>query len=106
MTLADGSRPGGADRSDGPEPYDVITMGRIGVDLYPLRTGVPLARVDVFGKFLGGSATNVAVGAARLGRRTAVITRTGQDAFGEYAHEALRGFGVLRAPGEGDSADR
>ncbi|EDY50195.1 hypothetical protein SSCG_02958, partial [Streptomyces clavuligerus] len=94
MTLADGSRPGGADRSDGPEPYDVITMGRIGVDLYPLRTGVPLARVDVFGKFLGGSATNVAVGAARLGRRTAVITRTGQDAFGEYAHEALRGFGV------------
>lgn len=42
------------------EPYDVITMGRIGVDLYPLTTGVPLAQVDTFGKFLGGSATNVA----------------------------------------------
>ncbi|MGV9313658.1 5-dehydro-2-deoxygluconokinase [Streptomyces sp. NPDC003691] len=77
-----------------PPPYDVITMGRIGVDLYPLRTGVPLAEVDTFGKFLGGSASNVAVGAARLGRRTAVITRTGADPFGEYLHRALRAFGV------------
>ncbi|MFF6904493.1 5-dehydro-2-deoxygluconokinase [Streptomyces sp. NPDC012389] len=77
-----------------PEPYDVITMGRIGVDLYPLDIGVPLARVETFGKFLGGSPTNVAVAAARLGRRTAVITRTGRDAFGEYLHQELRGFGV------------
>ncbi|MFD4140684.1 5-dehydro-2-deoxygluconokinase [Streptomyces sp. NPDC058572] len=77
-----------------PQPYDVITMGRIGVDLYPLRTGVPLAQADTFGRFLGGSATNVAVAAARLGRRTAVITRTGQDAFGEYLHQALEEFGV------------
>ncbi|MET9145663.1 5-dehydro-2-deoxygluconokinase [Streptomyces sp. NPDC004042] len=74
--------------------YDVITMGRIGVDLYPLQTGVPLSRVSAFGKFLGGSAANVAVAAARLGRRTAVITRTGEDPFGDYLHEALRGFGV------------
>ncbi|MFF9200717.1 5-dehydro-2-deoxygluconokinase [Streptomyces sp. NPDC014986] len=74
--------------------YDVITMGRIGVDLYPLQTGVPLSRVTSFGKFLGGSATNVAVAAARLGRRTAVITRTGDDPFGTYLHEALRDFGV------------
>ncbi|MEU2431315.1 5-dehydro-2-deoxygluconokinase [Streptomyces sp. NPDC007861] len=74
--------------------YDVITMGRIGVDLYPLQTGVPLAKVETFGKFLGGSASNVAVAAARLGRRAAVITRTGQDAFGEYLHEALREFEV------------
>ncbi|MFE9765493.1 5-dehydro-2-deoxygluconokinase [Streptomyces sp. NPDC005808] len=74
--------------------YDLITMGRIGVDLYPLQTGVPLARVTTFGKFLGGSATNVAVAAARLGRRTAVITRTGDDPFGAYLHEALRDFGV------------
>ncbi|MFE5404464.1 5-dehydro-2-deoxygluconokinase [Streptomyces sp. NPDC056580] len=74
--------------------YDLITMGRIGVDLYPLQTGVPLAQVASFGKFLGGSAANVAVAAARLGRRTAVITRTGDDPFGTYLHEALRGFGV------------
>ncbi|MFJ9902579.1 5-dehydro-2-deoxygluconokinase [Streptomyces sp. NPDC101152] len=74
--------------------YDLITMGRIGVDLYPLQTGVPLPQVTSFGKFLGGSATNVAVAAARLGRRTAVITRTGDDPFGAYLHEALQGFGV------------
>ncbi|MFD7402562.1 5-dehydro-2-deoxygluconokinase [Streptomyces sp. NPDC059866] len=74
--------------------YDLITMGRIGVDLYPLQTGVPLPQVSSFGKFLGGSATNVAVAAARLGRRTAVITRTGDDPFGTYLHEALRDFGV------------
>ncbi|MEU6385716.1 5-dehydro-2-deoxygluconokinase [Streptomyces bauhiniae] len=74
--------------------YDLITMGRIGVDLYPLQAGVPLDRVTSFGKFLGGSATNVAVAAARLGLGTAVITRTGDDPFGTYLHEALRGFGV------------
>jgi 5-dehydro-2-deoxygluconokinase len=74
--------------------FDLITMGRIGVDLYPLQTGVPLPQVETFGKFLGGSAANVAVAAARLGRRTAVITRTGKDPFGTYLHEELRSFGV------------
>ncbi|TJZ55894.1 5-dehydro-2-deoxygluconokinase [Streptomyces piniterrae] len=76
------------------EPYDLITMGRIGVDIYPLEIGVPLAQVETFGKFLGGSATNVAVAAARLGRRSAVISRTGRDPFGDYVHQALRDFGV------------
>ncbi|MEU4986202.1 5-dehydro-2-deoxygluconokinase [Streptomyces sp. NPDC021969] len=74
--------------------FDLITMGRIGVDLYPLQTGVPLAEVETFGKFLGGSASNVAVAAARLGRATAVITRTGDDPFGGYLHGALKEFGV------------
>ena len=76
------------------EPYDLITMGRIGVDIYPLQTGVPLSQVETFGKFLGGSATNVAVAAARLGRNTAVISRTGADPFGDYVHQALKDFGV------------
>ncbi|MDN0200106.1 5-dehydro-2-deoxygluconokinase [Streptomyces sp. S.PNR 29] len=74
--------------------FDLITMGRIGVDIYPLQTGVPLTQVETFGKFLGGSATNVAVAAARLGRSTAVITRTGNDPFGAYLHQALKEFGV------------
>ncbi|MGW3151486.1 5-dehydro-2-deoxygluconokinase [Streptomyces sp. NPDC001177] len=74
--------------------YDLITMGRIGVDLYPLQTGVPLAQVESFGKFLGGSATNVAVAASRLGRSAAVISRTGRDAFGLFVREALKEFGV------------
>jgi 5-dehydro-2-deoxygluconokinase len=76
------------------QSFDLITMGRIGVDLYPMQSGVPLARVQTFGKFLGGSATNVAVAAARLGHSTAVITRTGADPFGTYLHEALKEFGV------------
>ncbi|MFJ2902937.1 5-dehydro-2-deoxygluconokinase [Streptomyces sp. NPDC087212] len=74
--------------------YDLITMGRIGVDLYPLQTGVPLPQVTSFGKFLGGSASNVAVAAARLGHTAAVVTRTGDDPFGTYLHEELRRFGV------------
>ncbi|MFG1994723.1 5-dehydro-2-deoxygluconokinase [Actinoplanes sp. NPDC048988] len=69
-------------------------MGRIGVDLYPEQAGVSLREVRTFAKFLGGSASNVAVAAARYGRRAAVITRTGDDPFGEFLHDALRGFGV------------
>ncbi|GAA2799875.1 5-dehydro-2-deoxygluconokinase [Streptomyces showdoensis] len=76
------------------EPYDLITMGRLGVDLYPLQSGVELARVESFGKFLGGSPANVAVAAARLGSRTALVSRTGADPFGEYLHRELRAFGV------------
>jgi len=74
--------------------YDVVTIGRVGVDLYPLQVGVRLEDVETFGKFLGGSATNVAVAAARHGRRTAVITRTGDDPFGRFVHQALRDLGV------------
>ena len=77
-----------------PERFDVLTMGRISVDVYPLQVGVSLREVSSFGKYLGGSATNVAVAAARYGRRSAVITRTGADPFGEYLHDALRSFGV------------
>src|SRR6476620_6038187 len=73
---------------------EVLTMGRISVDIYPLQIGVSLREVSTFGKFLGGSATNVAVAAARYGRRVAVITRTGRDPFGEFLHDALRGYDV------------
>jgi 5-dehydro-2-deoxygluconokinase len=74
--------------------YDLITMGRVGVDLYPEQIGVPLAEVRTFAKSLGGSATNVAVAAARLGARAAVITKVGDDPFGPYVRSALRRFGV------------
>ena len=73
---------------------DVLTMGRIGVDVYPLQTGVSLREVESFGKYLGGSPSNVAVAAARYGRASAVITRTGEDPFGLFLHDALRRFGV------------
>lgn len=80
--------------ADGPAAYDVLTMGRVSVDVYPLQVGVGLEDVESFGKYLGGSATNVAVAAARHGRRAAVVTRTGDDPFGRYVHRALAGFGV------------
>lgn len=69
--------------------YEVITMGRLGVDLYPQQALVPLRDVSSFGKFLGGSAANVAVASARHGRRTALISRTGADEFGRYLQEEL-----------------
>ena len=74
--------------------HELITMGRVGVDIYPEQIGVGLEDVSSFGKFLGGSATNVAVAAARLGHRSAVVTRTGDDPFGRFVHQALQGFGV------------
>jgi 5-dehydro-2-deoxygluconokinase len=75
-------------------PFDLVTMGRVGVDLYPEQSGVPLAEVRTFARSLGGSPTNVAVGTARYGHRVAVITKVGTDGFGDYVHAALRGFGV------------
>ena len=76
------------------EHPEILTMGRVGVDIYPLQVGVGLEEVETFGKFLGGSATNVAVAAARHGRRAAVITRTGDDPFGRFVHQALSELGV------------
>jgi 5-dehydro-2-deoxygluconokinase len=76
------------------EPFDVLTTGRVGVDLYPQQIGVSLAEVQTFAKYLGGSATNVAVQAARLGSRAAVVTKVGDDGFGPFVRSALRGFGV------------
>jgi 5-dehydro-2-deoxygluconokinase len=74
--------------------FDLITMGRVGVDLYPEQIGVRLADVRTFAKSLGGSATNVSVAAAKLGVRAAVITKVGDDPFGPYVRDALRDFGV------------
>jgi 5-dehydro-2-deoxygluconokinase len=73
---------------------ELITMGRVSVDLYPEQIGATLAEVETFAKSLGGSATNVAVAAARLGHPSALITKAGDDGFGEYVHSALEGFGV------------
>lgn len=76
-----------------PTEIEVLTIGRVGVDIYPATTG-PLVDVETFHKYLGGSPTNVAVAAARLGRRSAVITRTGDDPFGRFIHKALRDYDV------------
>jgi len=75
-------------------PLDLLTIGRIGVDVYPLQYGVGLEEVTSFGKFLGGSPTNVAVAAHRYGLNTAVITKVGDDAFGRYLKQELTRLGV------------
>lgn len=71
------------------QPYDVLAIGRSGVDVYPLQIGVGLEDVQTFGKFLGGSAANVAVAAARLGHRSALISGVGDDPFGRYVRAEL-----------------
>ena len=76
------------------ETFEVVTIGRVSVDLYPEQIGATLSEVRSFSKSLGGSTTNVAVAAARLGHSVAAITKVGDDAFGEFIREALEGFGV------------
>lgn len=73
---------------------DIITFGRSGVDLYPLEIGKGLEDITSFGKFLGGSPTNVAVAAARLGHHPAVITGVGDDPFGRYVVQEMERLGV------------
>ena len=82
------------ERSTMTETHDVLTIGRISVDIYPNDIGVDLEDVTSFGKYLGGSPSNVAVAAARHGRRSGVITRTGEDPFGHYLHRELAKFKV------------
>lgn len=77
-----------------PTHLDVLAIGRSGVDIYPLQAGVGLEMVDCFGKFLGGSPTNVAVAAARMGRRSAIITAVGDDPFGRFVRAEMRRLGV------------
>lgn len=75
-------------------PPELLVLGRLGVDLYPLQDGVGLEDVATFGKYLGGSAANVAVAAARYGRRSALVSRVGDDPFGRYLSRELDRLGV------------
>jgi 5-dehydro-2-deoxygluconokinase len=74
---------------------DVLTVGRVGVDFYAEELHASFVEARRFQKSVGGSPTNVAVAAARLGRRSAVFTRVGDDGLGAYVRSALAGeFGV------------
>ena len=77
-----------------PTAPDVVAMGRTGVDVYPLQHGVGLEDVRTFEKFLGGSATNVAVAAARHGHSVRLVTKVGNDAFGRYVRREAERLGV------------
>ncbi len=65
-------------------PYDLITMGRCSIDLYSNDIGAPFVEITSFGAFVGGSPTNIAVGAQRLGLRAAVLTGVGEDPVGDF----------------------
>lgn len=80
---------------------EVLTVGRVGVDLYGEELHAGFVEARRFQKSVGGSPTNVAVAAARLGRRAAVLTKVGDDPLGEYVRHALEHeFGVDTASWE------
>ena len=73
---------------------ELLTVGRISIDLYCDQVGADWHAARTFNKAVGGSPTNVAIAAARLGHRTAVFTKVGADPFGAVAIGELRDFGV------------
>ncbi len=73
---------------------EAAVMGRVGVDLYPNELETPLSRVRTYTRFVGGFAGNVATGLARLGVRTAILSRVGDEGHGEFVREWLAGEGI------------
>jgi 5-dehydro-2-deoxygluconokinase len=73
---------------------ELLTVGRISIDLYCDQLGAGWQEAGSFMKAVGGSPTNVAIAAARLGRRAAVYTKVGSDPFGQVALGELRELGV------------
>jgi 5-dehydro-2-deoxygluconokinase len=73
---------------------DLVCFGRICVDLYSEQLGAGLGGSESFAKYVGGSAANICVGAARLGLRTAMLTRVGDEAFGHFLIDALQREGI------------
>jgi 5-dehydro-2-deoxygluconokinase len=73
---------------------DLICIGRTCVDLYAEQEGARLEDVQSFRKYVGGSATNIAFGTARLGVKSAMLTRVGNEHMGRYVHRTLADNGV------------
>jgi 5-dehydro-2-deoxygluconokinase len=73
---------------------EAVVMGRVGIDLYPNQIETPLREVTTYTRFVGGFAGNVATGLARLGVRTAIVSRVGADGHGDFVRQWLAGEGV------------
>jgi 5-dehydro-2-deoxygluconokinase len=73
---------------------DAAVMGRVGVDMYPNELSTPLRDVRTYTRFVGGFAGNVAIGLARLGVRTAIVSRVGDEGHGEFVRARLASEGV------------
>ena len=76
------------------QSLDIVTIGRSSVDLYGIQIGGRLEDMGTFRKSIGGSPTNIACGASRLGLRSAVITRVGNEHMGRFIREQLVREGV------------
>jgi len=72
---------------------DVVTMGEMMVQFNPVTTG-PLRHVTYFEKHAAGAEANFAIGMVRMGFKAGFITRVGNDEFGRYIINLLRGEGV------------
>lgn len=91
------------------QQFDVITMGRSGIDLYANEIGAPFVEIESFSAYVGGSPTNIAVGTRRLGLRVALLTAVGQDLVGDFILHFLNKEGIdtryiPRKPGKRTSA--
>jgi 5-dehydro-2-deoxygluconokinase len=73
---------------------EAAVIGRVGIDLYPNQLRTPLREVRTYTRFVGGFAGNVATGLARLGVRTAIVSRVGDDGHGEFVRDFLSSEGV------------
>ena len=73
---------------------DLITVGRISVDLFAEQINTSFSQPQTFHKSIGGSPTNVAVAAAKLGHSSAIVTKVGVDPLGDYVINKLKSFGV------------
>jgi 5-dehydro-2-deoxygluconokinase len=72
---------------------DVVCIGRLAVDLYAQQIGAPLSDVSSFAKYLGGSSANIAFGCARLGLKSAMLARVGNEPNGQFLTAALAAEG-------------
>jgi 5-dehydro-2-deoxygluconokinase len=73
---------------------DAVVVGRVGVDLYPNQLRTPLRDIRTYTRYVGGFAGNVSTGLARLGVRTAIVSRVGDDGHGEFVRAFLAREGV------------
>lgn len=78
----------------GEATYDLVTMGRSSIDLYAREIGAPFTEIESFAAFVGGSPTNIAVGATRLGLRACLLTAVGDDPVGDFVLAFLEREGV------------
>ena len=79
---------------DGTREIDILTVGRVAIDLYSEQVGGKLRDVQTFRKYLGGSPGNIAFGCSRLGLKSAILSRVGDDEMGEYLKNVLTKEGV------------